>query len=68
MNSFCPRTASEQLTYEQLRTYSGIADQAVFEQARKLACDLSLIRVSGASLDTRYSIHSLLWEFTCKDA
>lgn len=68
MNSFCPRTAGEQLTYEQLHKYSGITDEEIFDQARKLACDLSLIRTSGGNFDIRYSIHSLLWEFTCGNA
>ena len=66
MNAFCPRAAGDMLTYEQLYNYSSISDKEVFEKARKLACDLSLIRASGTSLNTMYSIHSLLYEFTCK--
>ena len=65
MNAFCPSVAGELLSYEQLFRYSNITDKELFERARSLACDLSLIRVSG--LDSMYSIHSLLWEFTCKN-
>lgn len=65
MRSFCPSIGGELLTYGQLIRYSGITDEQIFRDALKLACDLSLIRVSG--LDTRYSIHSLLWKFVCKE-
>ena len=65
MKAFCPSIAGELLTYDQLLKYSGIQDKQVFRDALKLACDLSLIRVSG--LETKYSIHSLLWEFVCKE-
>lgn len=66
MNAFCPRPAGEQLTYEELRRYSGIDDPDMFEKARQVACDLSLIRVSSVTTETQYSIHSLLWQFTCQ--
>ncbi len=65
ITAFCPRVAGELLTYDQLLRHSGIQDKQVFRDALKLACDLSLIRVSG--LETKYSIHSLLWEFVCKE-
>jgi hypothetical protein len=65
MTAFCPRVTGELLTYDQLFKHSGIPDKRVFKDVLKLACDLSLIRVSG--LDARYSIHSLLWEFVCKE-
>lgn len=65
MNAFCPRPAGELLSYEELFKYSRITNEELFEQARKMACDLSLIRVSGSALNSMYSIHSLLWEFTC---
>ncbi len=64
MNAFCPRPAGDKLSYEELQRYSGIDDES-FEKARALACDLSLVRVSGSIMERRYSIHSLLWEFTC---
>lgn len=67
MNAFCPRPAGEQLSYEELQRYSEISDAESFETARNMACDLSLIRVSGSTLESRYSIHSLLWEFTCRN-
>ena len=67
MNAFCPRPAGDQLSYEELQKYSETSDTEVFEAARQLACDLSLIRVSGSTLESRYSIHSLLWEFTCRN-
>lgn len=64
MNAFCPSIAGEKLTYQKLFEYSGIDNQNLFDTVLQLACSLSLIRVSG--LESMYSIHSLLWEFTCR--
>jgi len=65
MTAFCFSIAGEALTYDKLFHDSGISDEKLFGEVLKFACDLSLIRVSG--LDTRYSIHSLLWEFICRE-
>ena len=65
MNAFCPKLPGEQLTYNQLYELSGITDKYLFDEARRFACDLSIVRISGSKLDVKYSIHSLLWEYTC---
>lgn len=65
LNAFCPLGAGDSVSYEALRTYSGIADEEVFRNTLRVACDLSLIRTS--KLNARYSIHSLLWNFVCED-
>ena len=53
------------MSYEALRTYSGIEDEKMFRNTLRVACDLSLIRTS--KLNARYSIHSLLWNFVCEN-
>jgi hypothetical protein len=61
--SFCvkyPRGAS--LTFEQLRDGSQITDSAALQELIEAACRLSLIRPSDRN--RRYSIHSLLYEYT----
>lgn len=63
LNAFCPLGAGDSVSYEALRTYSGIADEEVFRNTLRVACDLSLIRTS--KLNSFYSIHSLLWKFVC---
>lgn len=65
MNAFCPLSAGESITYEDLYKYSGLADEEAFRNALRIACDLSLIRTS--KLNSRYSIHSLLWKFVCEN-
>ncbi len=64
LNAFCPLGAGDSVTYESLRTYSGIEDDEVFRNTLRVACDLSLIRTS--KLNSLYSIHSLLWKFVCQ--
>ncbi len=63
LNAFCPLGAGESVSYEALRSYSGIEDEETFRKTLQIACDLSLIRTS--KLNSRYSIHSLLWKFVC---
>jgi len=63
LNAFCPLGAGESVSYEALRSYSGIEDEETFRKTLRVACDLSLIRTS--KLNSRYSIHSLLWKFVC---
>jgi transcriptional regulator with XRE-family HTH domain len=65
LNAFCPLGAGDSVTYEALRTYSGIEDEEVFRKTLRAACDLSLIRTS--KLNSLYSIHSLLWKFVCEN-
>lgn len=64
LNAFCPLGAGDNVSYEALRSYSGIEDEEVFRKALGVACDLSLIRTS--KLNSLYSIHSLLWKFVCE--
>lgn len=64
LNAFCPLGAGESVSYEALHAYSGIADEQLFRDTLRVACDLSLIRTS--KLNSRYSIHSLLWKFVCE--
>jgi hypothetical protein len=64
LNAFCPLGAGEGVTYEELRTFSGIEIEEVFRNTLRVACDLSLIRTS--KLNSLYSIHSLLWKFVCE--
>ena len=63
LNAFCPLGAGDSVSYEGLRTYSGIEDEELFRNTLRVACDLSLIRTS--KLNSLYSIHSLLWKFVC---
>ena len=64
LNAFCPLGAGDSVSYEELRTYSGIEDEETFRNTLRVACDLSLIRTS--KLNSLYSIHSLLWKFVCE--
>ncbi len=63
LNAFCPLGAGDSVSYEALRTYSGIENEEMFRNTLRVACDLSLIRTS--KLNSLYSIHSLLWNFVC---
>jgi predicted transcriptional regulator len=65
LNAFCPLGAGDSVSYEALLTYSGIADEEMFRNTLRVACDLSLIRTS--KLNSHYSIHSLLWNFVCEN-
>ena len=65
LNAFCPLGAGDGVSYEALRTYSGIEDEEMFRNTLRIACDLSLIRTS--KLNALYSIHSLLWNFVCEN-
>ncbi len=63
MNAFCPLSAGDTVAYDDLLKYSDITDKEVFQNALRVACDLALIRTS--KLNSKYSIHSLLWKFIC---
>ncbi len=65
LNAFCPLGAGDSVSYEALRTFSGIEDEEMFRNTLRVACDLSLIRTS--KLNSLYSIHSLLWKFVCEN-
>ena len=61
--SFCMHRRGEALSFEQLREHSGITDEAVLQHLVEVACRLTLLRPSDRN--RRYSIHSLLYEYTC---
>jgi hypothetical protein len=61
--SFCMYSRGEALTMEQLRQCSGISDEAKLLHLVEAACRLTLLRPSDRN--RRYSIHSLLYEYTC---
>lgn len=63
MNAFCPLNAGEAIDYDDLFKFSGIDDREAFHHTLRVACDLALIRTS--KLNSKYSIHSLLWKFIC---
>ncbi len=65
LNAFCPLGAGDSVSYEALRSYSGIENEEMFRNTLRVACDLSLIRTS--KLNSLFSIHSLLWNFICND-
>jgi hypothetical protein len=61
--SFCMHRRGEALSFEQLREHSGISDEAGLQHLVEVACRLTLLRPSDRN--RRYSIHSLLYEYTC---
>jgi len=61
--SFCIYRRGEALDFEQLREHSGISDEASLQRLVEVACRLTLLRPSDRN--RRYSIHSLLYEYTC---
>jgi hypothetical protein len=63
MAAFCFAPRGETLDAGELRAWSELPDRAAFDQLLEAACGLALIRPSQRNL--RYSIHSLLYEFTC---
>ena len=63
MGAFCVKGKGDSMTYEELRSISEITDAHEFARILKTACRLSLVRSSDKN--RRYSIHSLLHQFTC---
>jgi hypothetical protein len=64
--SFCMYRRGEALSFEQLREHSGIGNEASLQHLVEVACRLTLLRPSDRN--RRYSIHSLLYEYTCSPA
>jgi hypothetical protein len=62
MASFCFAARGEALTEAELRDWCSV-EGPVFTELLETACSLALIRPSRRN--RRYSIHSLLYEFTC---
>jgi len=61
MAAFCVKRRGEEVDYGELKDISGLAD-AAFDDVLRCGCELELIQASN--LNQRYSIHSLLYEFT----
>jgi hypothetical protein len=63
MSVFCFRPAGSSISSEEFWRLSGIEDQERFNQARAMACKLTLVRSLAGN--TRFTVHSLLREFYC---
>ncbi|EWM09887.1 NB-ARC domain-containing protein [Kutzneria sp. 744] len=61
--AFCATGRGGALTYEELRAETGIADADAFDSVLASACQLGLVRPSNRN--QLYSIHSLLYQYTC---
>jgi hypothetical protein len=64
MSAFCATDIGDSLSYEELAEDSGLGQTDEFRKVLEDACRLALVRAS--ELNSRYSIHSLLYEFTCR--
>ncbi|WP_173160391.1 phosphorylase family protein [Phytohabitans suffuscus] len=70
MSSFCVKGKGDMFTYDELSAVSGLANSELFSKVLTGACQLSLVTAFGDSstpgkLDRAYTIHGLLYEFTC---
>jgi hypothetical protein len=67
--SFCVKGRGDSFDYDELEQISGIEPAADFLDALSTACQLSIVTSFGDSstdtLQRRYTIHSLLYDFTC---
>jgi hypothetical protein len=63
LSVFCAKAGGSSFAADELRTLSGIADAARFEETVAAACQLSLMRSLAGN--TRFTVHSLLREFYC---
>lgn len=63
MASFCFASRGSAVRYEDLLELTGIADEGTFRDLLDTACGLALVRPTNRHRE--YSIHSLLYEFTC---
>jgi nucleoside phosphorylase len=61
--TFCVSGRGGSLTYEQLRAETDSPDDERFDDLLETACRLGLVRPSNHN--RRYSIHSLLYQYTC---
>ncbi len=61
--SFCVSGRGNSMAYKELRDESSIVEDERFEAVLEAACRLGLVRPSDRN--KRYSIHSLLYEYTC---
>lgn len=67
--AFCIKGRGDAFDYDELADVSGIDDADAFASVLTTACQLSLVTsfgdVSAGVLGRRYTIHSLLYDFTC---
>jgi hypothetical protein len=63
MAAFCFGARGETLDATELQTFSELPDDGFFADLLAGACGLALVRPTDGN--RRYSIHSLLYEFTC---
>jgi NB-ARC domain-containing protein len=67
--TFCVKGRGDGFGYEELAEVSGIIERDQFDAVLTTACQLSIVTsfgdLSGDSLGRRYTIHSLLYDFTC---
>jgi len=63
LNVFCSKVPGESVDYDEFYQRSRIDDKDTFEQARQIACNLSIIRAIDGN--RRFTIHSLLREYIC---
>ncbi|WP_410634873.1 NB-ARC domain-containing protein [Amycolatopsis sp. cmx-4-83] len=69
LGAFCVKGRGDAFRFAELGEVSGIDDEDGFGAVLSTACQLSLITSFGdaseATLDRGYTIHSLLYDFTC---
>jgi hypothetical protein len=69
LGAFCVKGRGDAFRFAELGEVSGIDDEDVFGAVLSTACQLSLItsfgEASEATLEQGYTIHSLLYDFTC---
>jgi hypothetical protein len=67
--SFCVKGRGDAFTYDELAGVSGIDDADDFAAVLTAACQLSIVTSFGdptkTTLDRNYTVHSLLYDFTC---
>jgi pimeloyl-ACP methyl ester carboxylesterase len=61
--AFCATARGGSMTYDELRAEEVAPTDEEFDHLLEAACRLGLVRPSN--LNARYSIHSLLYEYTC---
>lgn len=63
MSVFCTRLPGDSFTFDEIMDIGGFEDEDTFRTTLETAYNFALIRTHD--LNRKYSIHSLLWQFTC---